>query len=1808
MSKISIVITFLLLRAANAGISIAPGISPDDVVFSTISIDGESYTAVSINGLLSERVSDELGLPGIPAAYKRFILPPGQEISSITMSNEIWQTLSIDHAIAPIQDLSDPDAEPVAPVGTFYNSVSSFPESVVSIAGQSSLSGFGVATICVAPVRYFPAEGRVEVLTSADVNIEYSYSQFDAAVPLRSSAFAAGRRLASVEGSVLNSEDIGLYPSAPISVHEGCTPLYITEEPSIYGDAVDFVIITVDEYVSDFEEIAERRTEQGLITVIRTVDWINETYTGCDTPQRIRNFIKDAHSKWGIEFVLLGGEEEDVPDRLVTISGTTIGRHDVPYETYYGELNRNWVHQVGQGWKIPYQGDHLIEVSVARLPINSGSDDFDNFISKLIEYENPTSSRPYDDTDYLKRICSFTDFTSEGWYDHTDFELGEYFETSSDWMSTNGGPVTDYINLYNPISFFYGDRLVYYEADALLNRSNALSELNESYNIFLHTDHSGIHNLGMGTGIFGPNKLFDADFYNMNNDGHPFIFYSSCCWPGHYNGAESILEHSLFASDESGAVASVGAPVSNGDFSGVYYFLDAFYPFLHDYSEQLFSEHDPYFFIGEGWKHKMNVMNRAHFEILFGDPTMFVWRDMPDELVISGLPTSPTAGALFSPTIHVTDGTSVIEGATVVLWMDGELYATEVTDASGDADFTDLYSATPGTVKVTAHKFRDSSDDISNYIIERTSFSVGANTDPILSIESFDIDDSGLSTEDDFLNPGETVYIDLVARNTGGDETSNVTATLTALTSTYPGVTILDNSASITRISEGTSATVNNAFQIELSENFDTSKPIGFTVSFSSVDGNWSSLVYAYAASGDIHIPVSDLTIDDFSWGSIGISIERMVLYNSGVGDVAGLTVTARNFVPSHSSFSGTRSAYFSSIEAQSGAEADGVIDFSLTNLPVGSYWLEDDMPGCSFDLVITDAAGNNYTTKAMNMQQWAYAINTCPNMDRAPYNFLVNEATSSTADIVWSQYPLEGATTLHKELRPRGYCVYMKNTSNDWELVSYYLSPAPEWNFTDLEAMTEYEICATVVDSLGRESIMSYPFEFSTTCPQETGWPRQLYGNIGSGPLVANVDGAAGDEIVAVTDCGNLYVGNSSSDFAYPVLSESSIWFTGCATADINDDGNVDIVAAGMNDITNGEVNICLIERDAYGDWDITTTYWTNDDWKMHENTGVPMIFQADATDELEIAFRTYNGWFGGNKTELQVLKHNPTTGYIENYFSIDPPVIGDGNNTLVYTPPVLLEDYDSDGNVELALTCHTVSGQNYNIPAIAIVDIASVPVVECFNIPLPTDPDLTDDEVWKIRSTLAAVTYNTKTYVTGILSYHYDGSSLDDRKLFIFNVTDETFVSVDGGIIEDVIMFDCSDHFTGGPCIGYVDTNSKPDILVVMDGLYAWDLDGSVISMGSSVPELVEDRDIFCGGSLSAPSLASIDGGANVAFTGYSSRTYGHSMSDGSILTGFPHYTEDQVYTTPIVFDFDGDGNIEVLNGNKSGLLSMLDWDENLGTGLTWPMFQHDPQRTGYWNHVARGNGLDICVSSVLSLETASISGSNAGSMVEVTIEVTGAEAVSPEITHAEISSGSGSTESSVVLDQRNSLCSSSSLINDDISVSEISVPAISLPTASVAIVDSNSRILTIKEFPLVNGTQRVRISVPAGVRSFSAIADPFNEYAERSESNNAGEATVLVGSSSGISIGSFGNPARNAINLDVLIGDDVSGDLSVTAYSLAGRVVSCRALTDVAPGSHHFELRGEAGAPLPSGAYIVRIEGSNFDESRSVILLNN
>lgn len=84
----------------------------------------------------------------------------------------------------------------------------------------------------------------------------------------------------------------------------------------------DYIIITTEQFKNyhgenDFHTLISKRQEQGLSATIKTVEEIYAEYPGEDNPERIRNFIRDAYLNWSTNWILLAGDVEFVPTRLL---------------------------------------------------------------------------------------------------------------------------------------------------------------------------------------------------------------------------------------------------------------------------------------------------------------------------------------------------------------------------------------------------------------------------------------------------------------------------------------------------------------------------------------------------------------------------------------------------------------------------------------------------------------------------------------------------------------------------------------------------------------------------------------------------------------------------------------------------------------------------------------------------------------------------------------------------------------------------------------------------------------------------------------------------------------------------------------------------------------------------------------------------------------------------------------------------------------------------------------------------------------------------------------------------------------------------------------------------------------------------------------------------------------------------------------------------------------------------------------------------------------------------------------------------
>jgi hypothetical protein len=250
------------------------------------------------------------------------------------------------------------------------------------------MMGVGVVTVLVTPVRYLPTDSLLLTLSQITISLDMGINQFDVTIPVSETAWSLTNRIQGILASVENPSDYKGY-STTDSRRDGADsygPLLITDVPSANGDGVDFVIITTDALKDYWQTLADIRIRQGIITVVRSVEWIETEYSGCDTQEQIKNFITDAYEYWGTSMVLLGGDHEIVPSRICRETETNGG---YPCDGYYSDVDEtaDW-YQNGY-WQQPAK-DIFMEINVGRVPVNN-SDMVQIFLTKLEIYENPTS-------------------------------------------------------------------------------------------------------------------------------------------------------------------------------------------------------------------------------------------------------------------------------------------------------------------------------------------------------------------------------------------------------------------------------------------------------------------------------------------------------------------------------------------------------------------------------------------------------------------------------------------------------------------------------------------------------------------------------------------------------------------------------------------------------------------------------------------------------------------------------------------------------------------------------------------------------------------------------------------------------------------------------------------------------------------------------------------------------------------------------------------------------------------------------------------------------------------------------------------------------------------------------------------------------------------------------------------------------------------------------------------------------------------------------------------------------------------------
>ncbi|HOY84745.1 MAG TPA: C25 family cysteine peptidase [Candidatus Syntrophosphaera sp.] len=191
----------------------------------------------------------------------------------------------------------------------------------------------------------------------------------------------------------------------------------------------------------------------------------------------------------------------------------------------------------------------------------------------------------------------------------------------------------------------------------------------------------------------------------------------------------------------------------------------------------------------------------------------------------------PTANPASHPTQIMIGNTSyAITGAApytrIGLSMNGVIYGTGITDASGNLTLTISPFTTAGTAKLVL--------TAQNRITKIVDIPVVAAEGPYMAVDTVVFDDAN----NDAPDYNESGYLDVTFENVGVDPATSVSAVLSCAT---PGVTITDANHTISSLAAGASVLADNAYAISIANNVANGTVANFTITMTmSGESPWT--------------------------------------------------------------------------------------------------------------------------------------------------------------------------------------------------------------------------------------------------------------------------------------------------------------------------------------------------------------------------------------------------------------------------------------------------------------------------------------------------------------------------------------------------------------------------------------------------------------------------------------------------------------------------------------------------------------------------------------------------------------------------------------------------------------------------------------------------------------------------------------------------------------------------------------------------------------------------------------------------------
>jgi len=488
----------------------------------TIDIEGTIYDRITLTDCYT---AGNTGEPNIPSKGVYILLPPMSDVDEINIISKNKNKIDITNEIDPISKpipisninkLNIPEKNKEV-----YQKNEIYPGKLHSYVGVHSFRGYNILVLLLHPMQYNPVTKELYYYENLEVNVKTK--------PNSNIGLYRGFENDNSEiiKKVDNPEIVNLYKNE------------METNPSSRDD-YDLLILTTDSLKSGFESLKNAHNTKGVQTVIKTLNDV-----GSNDPEDVRSYIKDAYLNMGIDYVLLGGDYDVFPTRILWVYG--LDEETTPYDTYmpsdlyYSCLDGPYNYDGDNKWGEPEDGedggdvDLVADVHVGRACVDD-STDVSNFVTKTVAYINKD---PEDQ--YLKNAC----FLGEYMGDHGIATWGGNYmdqlidECTDDGYTTKGVPSDNFTIT------------TLYDRDWEGNdwpKSELMNEIDDGVHFINHLGHS-YYEYNM--------KMYYEDVYALSNTDYCFI-YSQGCMAGGFDCdyVDCIAEHFTVKTD-TGAFAGI---------------------------------------------------------------------------------------------------------------------------------------------------------------------------------------------------------------------------------------------------------------------------------------------------------------------------------------------------------------------------------------------------------------------------------------------------------------------------------------------------------------------------------------------------------------------------------------------------------------------------------------------------------------------------------------------------------------------------------------------------------------------------------------------------------------------------------------------------------------------------------------------------------------------------------------------------------------------------------------------------------------------------------------------------------------------------------------------------------------------------------------------------------------------------------------------------------------------------------------------------------------------------------------------------